>query len=250
MLWGKRLEPAIAAGVAEDMRWKIAPSKVYHTHPTIAGMGCTLDFDILDHEHGPGILEIKLVHEYATWMNDWSEVRAPAYYEVQVQHQLAVTGCTWAVIACFIGQTSTVKLYERRPDAKVIAQVEQRVADFWASIKADRAPDPFGTADEIDVIKALHPVRDPRKVIEISDDKLTEAAGQYRWAQGEKKFAEAEFTRTKAILMNAAGDASLMRVPGYDVAIRTSKSGAVTMTVEQVDNGVASQPPVSALAAG
>lgn len=243
MTWGKRLEPAIAAGVAEDMRWKIAPSKVYHTHPAVAGLGCTLDFDIVDHEQGPGILEIKMVSEYATWMADWSETRAPAYYEVQVQHQLACTGRPWAVIAVFIGQTSTVKLYERRPDAKVIGRIESDVAAFWKSIAEKKAPDPFGTADEIDVIKALHPVRDPLKIVEIADAKLGQVAGQHRWAVEQHKFTKAEADRTKAILLHAATDAGLMRVPGHDVRIKTNKAGSVTLTVEAKDNGVVAPPP-------
>lgn len=242
MRWGRRLEPAIAAGVAEDMRWKIEPSKVYHTHPSIDGMGCTLDFDIVDHEHGPGILEIKLVAEYATWMTDWSDDRAPAYYELQVQHQLACTGCQWAIIACFIGQTTSVKLYERRPAPKIIGEIERRVTEFWSSIRADQAPDPFGAPEELDIIKALHPVRDHKKIIEIHSEALGNAAQMYRWAKEQESGGKSEAERNRIILLNAAGDAGLMRVPGHDVSIKTARNGAVTVKVEPADNGIEPEP--------
>ncbi len=53
--WGKRPEPAIAEGVAEEMRWVLRKSREYHTHDQIKGWGCTVDYDVIDHKDGPGI---------------------------------------------------------------------------------------------------------------------------------------------------------------------------------------------------
>lgn len=59
MRLGKYLEQYIALELGRELGWTVERSKEYHLHPTVAGMGCTLDFDIVDHEWGPGILRVQ-----------------------------------------------------------------------------------------------------------------------------------------------------------------------------------------------
>jgi putative phage-type endonuclease len=61
--WGRRLEPAIAQGLAEDYGFDARSLKgVYMRHPTVPRMGASFDFEIADRARPElewGLLEIK-----------------------------------------------------------------------------------------------------------------------------------------------------------------------------------------------
>jgi putative phage-type endonuclease len=239
MALGKYLEPWIASELGKSLGWNITASKGYYQHPSVPGMGCTLDFDIHDHEWGPGICETKCVFEYSDYMKDWSDDRAPPNYELQVQHQLAVTGRPWACVAVLVMQTGTIMpAMVRRPNPKVIDEITSRVKAFWDSIEAKVPPDPTGTDEELAIMRHLWPARTPKKVVEFSDNDLSNEAKLYHWAALELSDMEKQRTASKAKLLAAARDAELMRLPGFNVGIKQSKNGAIRMTVVPADNGV------------
>lgn len=246
--WGKLLEPLIAQELARSLNWKLDRSRVYYEHARIAGMGCTLDFDVLDNQWGPGIVETKVVFDYADYKRDWSDDRAPPNYELQAQHQMAVTGREWCAIAVWVAQTATLApALIRRPNPKVTAEIERRVEAFWDNIRHERAPDPSGTEGELAIMRHLWPARVEKKIVEIASAKLSEAAQQYLWAAEQLPGIEREKTARKAQLLAAAKDAALLRVPGYDISIRQSKKGAVYLDVKQAENGVELPSPASTL---
>lgn len=235
--WGKRLEPAIAQGVTDDMRWQLRKSREYHTNDRCPGMGCTLDYDVVDHSDGPGIVEIKFVAEYATWKEDWSDARAPVCFELQLQHQLACTGRTWGAIALFIGQTATLKIYERKADARVIPELERRVAEFWQSIKDGKAPDVTGTAEEWKLLSELYPAIERGKTIEIEDERVSHEAQLYLYGQSTRKSGQDIEGNAKVKLLAALGDAECAKVPGYWIRQRPHGKGRV-ITVAEGETGV------------
>lgn len=243
--WGKRLEPGIAHGIAEDMRWTIRKAPHYLVHDSVPGMGATLDYEIVDHADGPGIVEIKFVAAYATWKEEWTETRGPAGYELQLQHQLACSpAATWGVLACFIGQTATAVMYERKPNPKVIGEIERRVATFWDSIIAGRAPDPIGTVEEWAAMNELWPAPDRDKVVTIPDERLSETAQLYAYGQAQRRSGEKIEVAEKVKLRSALGDAKLARLPGYYVEQRKAGSG-VMIVVREGDTGVAHDPKLT-----
>ncbi len=240
--WGKRLEPAIAEGVAADMRWNMVRSKEYHSRDDIRGMGATLDYDIIDHSAGPGIAEIKFVAEYRTWKEDWTDARGPVPYELQLQHQLACCPlATWGVLICFIGQTATPVIYERKPQPKVIAEIERRVTNFWTSIDKKEAPDPAGTSEEWAMLRELYPAIERDKVITIADSRLSDVASLYDYGQAQQRGGKQTFDTNKVKLLAALGDADLMIIPGWHVRQRPHGKGRV-VTVEERDTGIAHDP--------
>ncbi len=249
--WGKLIEPLIAQELAKQLGWTLTPSRVYYRHPATPGMGCTLDFDVVDHQWGPGIVETKVVFDYADYKRDWSDDRAPPHIELQAQHQMACTGRGWSAIAVWIAQTATLApALIRRPVPKVIGDIERRVVAFWASIAADQAPDPTGTEAELAILRHLWPARAEKKIVELADQRLGDAAQQYLWAAEQIPGLEREKVARKVQLLAAAKDAALLRVPGYDIGIRQNKKGAVYLDVRQAENGVeAAPPPVSTLTA-
>lgn len=140
-LFGKKAEPAIAEVVAFEKGWKVQNLEGYVTHPTTKGMGCTPDCEILDHEKGRGLLEIKNVGHFS-YTKKWQDNQPPADYQLQVMHQLACCqhlGFTWGAIGAWIsGQYLRVIEYEIRP--KTIAILERAVTEFWESVEAGIEP--------------------------------------------------------------------------------------------------------------
>lgn len=236
--WGKRLEAGIAEGVSADMRWNLRKAREYHTSDSVSGMGCTIDYDVTDHADGPGIVEIKFVAEYVTWKTDWTEKRGPPCFELQLQHQLACTGCPWGALAVFIGQTATLHIYERKLDPRVVAEIGARVTAFWASIAAGQSPEAFGTAQEWDLLQELYPEIDAKKSVTVPDERLSETAQMFAWASGQRRSGERTEAECKVKLLDAMGDAQAMILPHYIVRQRPHGKGRV-ITVHEAETGVA-----------
>lgn len=156
--WGTRLETAIAHGIAEDQLWKIRKVKRYLINPSVKGMGASLDFEIVGHRDGVGAFEIKNV-DGSRWRADWliagddSTIEAPFHIELQLQHQMAVTGYQWGAIGLLIGGNEGHVLIRKRHEP-TIKKLQRAVAEFWSSIEAGDAP-PFSEASDLSIISDL-----------------------------------------------------------------------------------------------
>jgi putative phage-type endonuclease len=141
--WGQRLEPVIAEVLAERMQWRIQKVHRYIVHPKIEGMGASLDFEIIGHEDGAGCFEIKNVSGFAfrdSWqVEDGVIIEAPLHYQLQLQHQMAVTGRSWGALGLLVdgskGYVWTCKRHE-----PTIAKIEAAVNDFWDSVAEGQEP--------------------------------------------------------------------------------------------------------------
>lgn len=235
--WGKRLEPAIAQGVTDQMRWDLLNSREYYTNDLVPGMGCTLDYIVVDHIDGPGIVEIKFVAAYSTWATDWTDKRAPTHIELQLQHQLACTGWGWGAIVVFIGQTATMHIYERVANGKVIGEIKRRVGDFWQSIADGKAPDPVGTAEEWAALRELYPEIERDKVIRIEDSRISDVAQMFAYGASQRKSGAEIEAAAKVKLLAVLGDADCALIPHYVVRQRPHGKGRV-ITVAEQETGV------------
>jgi putative phage-type endonuclease len=157
MKWGNRLEAAIAHGAAEEMGWSIAPLKVYMRDPDLR-MGSSFDFEILDSAKGKGILEVKNVDglQYArNWLDDGNgNIEAPEHIELQIQHQMELTGYEWTALCLLVGG-NTLKIVLRSRDKEIGADIRKKIAEFWAKVDANAAPNPDYSADAEFIIKQL-----------------------------------------------------------------------------------------------
>src|SRR5690606_3873174 len=66
---------------------------------------------------------------------------APLHIEIQVQHQLEVSGLKWGIIAPLVGG-NTPKPIARIKDDDVAAAIRTKVAEFWQRVDHGIAPDP------------------------------------------------------------------------------------------------------------
>lgn len=170
-IWGRRLQDSIAAGVAQDNGWTIRKMDECMRIPELR-MASSFDFEITLADGAVGILEIKNVFGMI-FKNQWLEdddgnIEAPPHIELQVQHQLAVSGRAFAYIAALVGGNKIV-LLRREPDADIINEIKIKVMRFWESIDANQEPEPDFKRDGA-MLKRLYNVAEPGKVLDLYDD--------------------------------------------------------------------------------
>jgi putative phage-type endonuclease len=220
MKWGTRLEAAIAHGIADEQGWEIKPLKDYYRDPD-ARIGSSFDFVITNLPGGPAHLEIKNV-DYLAFRDGWIEnddgsIEAPEHIEVQVQHQMAVSGFSRSFIGAFIAGNRGVVI-ERTRDEDVIAAIKAKVAEFWRTVDANEEPQPIMPADAEAVIR-LNQYARPGKILDASGDaNIAALAVAYKAAANAEKNAAEDKEVAKAQLFEAIGDAEKVLLEGYSIS--------------------------------
>jgi len=220
MKWGNRLEAAIAHGIAEERGWKIKPLKSYWRDP-IARLGSSFDFVITNLADDYAHLEIKNVDALAFrdgWLeHDDGTIEAPEHIEVQVQHQMAVSGFKRSFIGALIGGNRMVVI-ERNRDEEVIAAIRRAVADFWRSIEENREPLPVMPDDAAALIR-LNRYAEPGKILDASsDEEIASLVRAYQGAATRESQAKEDKEAAKAMLFAKIGDAEKVLIPGFSVS--------------------------------
>jgi putative phage-type endonuclease len=209
MKWGRRLESAIALGVAEDQGWKASPRKVYERLPELR-LGASFDFQAERDGH-LGLIEVKNVDKHIfldQWHGEGESLIAPTHIELQLQAQLLVSGLTWGCIVVLAGGNSAHILH-READRLVHGAITKRVAAFWSSIEADRPPLPDFERDADEVRRLLMNV-DDGKVLD-ADEKLEAKIATLLHAQEQAAHWESQVEAGKAAILYDAGTASKIR---------------------------------------
>lgn len=189
--------------------------------------------------------------DYHDYMEYWSDDRAPPHIELQVQHQLAVTGRSWAAIAVLVMQTGTLMpAIIRRPIPEVISEIETKVIAFWQSIRENKRPEPTGTETEAAILRKIWPAREPRKILEIPSAELSNEAQLFVWASSELAGMERQKIASRVKLLAAAEDAEVLKIPNYNVNIKQDKRGYVRMAVVPADTGLVGDGPRPTIEAG
>jgi predicted phage-related endonuclease len=209
--WGRKLEPAIAAGIAEQRGWKLIKPEGYYPHPTIGGMGCTPDFFCLDPKRGLGVLEVKNV-DYLQFRQHWTGSEPPLAYILQLQDQLACTGLQWGCIGALVaGNAPEVFVYDRHEQA--IARIEEAVTAFWKSI--EDGVEPPVVSKDYEIMRELYP-RAARSEIDLSaDNELPSLCADALMAQQQRIAAEKREKQIKTEIMNRLKDAEAARCSGF-----------------------------------
>jgi hypothetical protein len=219
MSWGKKLQPLVLEQAAEDLKLEVRPNAAdaYHRRERL---GCTRDADIICPDRGPGALETKCVFDYRTWMSDWQGGKAPPRtHEIQLQQQMFVGdesgSFSWGVMATWVA--GEVHYFEREPIPELWTTLLTGAAEFFASVKANVEPDPFGIPIELDLLTRVFPtvvgnIRDLTS--EIGADKLAEMVSMYAYHREQTGSAAKEAERLRAQILAMARDAEEVHLPG------------------------------------
>lgn len=172
--WGKRLEKTIAEGIAEDNDFKIKPFEEYIRLPE-KKVGSSFDFKII--KPLEAIFEIKNMdafHFKNSWVIEEGEViEAPYSIELQIQHQMLVSGIDKCYLGALIGGNKTALLF-REANPKIHEKILEKVEEFWMRIEQSDEPEPDLSKD-YDVINQIYSSVNEGKVLHRPDDKELEA---------------------------------------------------------------------------
>lgn len=245
MKWGKRLQDAIAAGIAQDNIWAIRRMDEYVRVPELR-LGSSFDFRVQAHPHllledgkapvpfpheagketesdcdDDELLEIKnvdaLIFKDKWIVDEDGNVEAPPHIEVQVQHQLLVSNLKRARIGALIGGNK-VMLITRDRDDRIVSAIKAKAAAFWKSIDDGIAPAPDFRRDA-EFIGQLYGYAEPGRVIDASESADVAAlVASYRAAQQAEKKAGEDKEAAKAALLMQIGDAEKVLGPGWSIS--------------------------------
>ena len=209
MKWGKRFEAPIAYGVAEDEGWQIERFDVY-MRDTDARLGSSFDFKIKSQVDGEGILEIKNVDALAykrAWLDDGTTIEAPEHIELQIQHQMEVSGHKWCALVAMVGG-NTPKIVYRQHDPVIGKKIRAKVAEFWQSVADGVAPSADYTKDA-DLIAQLYSQANEGETLDANgDENIQRLVSQYQVATAQIKHYETLQASYKAQLLERIGTAS------------------------------------------
>lgn len=249
MLWGTRLQDAIAAGIAEDQGLVIRPMKEYMRLDGI-GIGASFDFAIEGatesspfyatwREHGPGVLEIKNVDWLAFrngWVIDDDMIEAPPHIEIQVQHQQLCSGRNWSILGALVGG-NRYEMLVRHADLAVHAGIVNASRKFWASVAANDPPPPI-MPDDADALIAQYQDVSPGKFIDARGDDyadLRAMVAEYHATKRQAAELEEAAKVQKALLLEKIGPAEKVLGDAFSVsATYVSETSGTLVTPEMV----------------
>ena len=129
--WGNLLEPAIAEEFERRTGIFVLHRALMLEHRDLPWMRATIDgvvHDSRDNGSEPlGVLEIKTVAGFKD--KRWADA-VPEHFQIQVQHQLAVTGLQHAWLAVLFGG-QRLELYELERDDELIQSLIDLEEAFW-----------------------------------------------------------------------------------------------------------------------
>ena len=164
MYWGTLLESIVAAHYTQRSGHKVRRINAVLQHPREPWMLANLDREVI------GTAEVQILECKTAGINGarlWKE-GVPEYVQLQVMHQLAVTGKQCADVAVLIcGQDLQIHRIER--DEAMIAKLIELERAFWHYVETDTPP-PADGSDSADLaLRCLYP-KDSGQTIDLSDD--------------------------------------------------------------------------------
>lgn len=217
MKWGRRLEQPIAEGVAEDQGWTVEAFKDFGVMEDLRA-GSSFDYKITAPE--AGLLEIKNV-DFIQIKNKWIiedglVIEAPAHIELQVQHQLMVTGLSVCYIAALEGGNK-VHLIKRTPQPQIIQAIKDKITKFWQDVEQGNEPKPNWERDA-DFIAKLNNFAEPGKVMDVTPARLDELALEYGEVSKQASEMEKKKKALKAEMLTLIGESEKVIGENYTIS--------------------------------
>lgn len=164
LYWGSLLEPIVAAHYTRRTGHKVRRINAVLQHPEHPWMLANIDREVTG-SADVQILECKTAGIHGSRL--WKE-GVPEYVQLQVMHQLAVTGKAAADVAVLLGGQE-LQVFRIDRDEALIAQLIALERQFWGFVERDEAP-PADGSDSADLaLRALYP-RDSGTTLDWSQD--------------------------------------------------------------------------------
>lgn len=203
--WGNVLEPVVAWHYSKRTKNKVRRinAVLQHPDPDLAWMLANIDREVIGADDVQ-ILECKTAGINGSRL--WKE-GVPEYVQLQVMHQLAVTGKQTADVAVLLGGQH-LEIHRIERDEQMIARLIELERKFWEYVVTDTPPPADGTDSAEAALRCLYPV-DNGQTVDFSGRAGLAAAylelKAVRQSIGEKEKREAQL---KQLLQQAMGEAS------------------------------------------
>lgn len=218
--WGTLLEPIVAASYVKRTGNRVRKVNAVLQHPDHPWMLANLDREVV------GVPEVQILECKTAGVQGarfWKD-GVPEYVQLQVQHQLAVTGKRAADVAVLIGGQE-LQIHRIKRDDLLIERLIQLEEVFWGYVQSDVAPPVDGSDSADQALRRLYP-NDVGSTLDFSQDLEMSAAFSDLVAVRQTLDTQ---TKLEALLkqriQQRMGDASKAVFETGDVTWRRSKDG-------------------------
>ncbi|AOK09874.1 YqaJ viral recombinase family protein [Burkholderia vietnamiensis] len=218
--WGTLLEPIVAASYTKQTGNRVRRVNAVLRHPTVPFMLANIDREIVG-VPDVQILECKTAGEFGARL--WRE-GIPEYVQIQVQHQLAITGKAAAHVAVLLcGQALEVHRIDR--DDALIGRLIELEARFWRFVETDTPPPADGSESADRALRHLYPGNG--ETIDFSDDAhLSSVFADLVAVRAEIETRQQLEAQFKQMIQEAMGDAIRAVFETGSVSFKRSKDSS------------------------
>ncbi|MGE4404009.1 YqaJ viral recombinase family protein [Pseudomonas sp.] len=222
--WGTFLEPIVAAAYTQQTGNRVRKVNAVLQHPQFPFMLANLDREVVGTPLVQ-VLECKTAGEFGAKL--WQD-GVPEYVQLQVQHQLAVTGKLAADVAVLIcGQRLEVHHIKRDDD--LISRLITLEARFWQYVTSDTPPPADGSESADRALRVLYPGN--TSAVDFSDDRrISITFADLVSLRADIKAWEEQAEKLKQVIQQAMGDASEARFETGRVLFRRSQDSTTINT--------------------
>ena len=225
LYWGTLLEPIVAAHYTKRTGNRVRRINAVLQHPEAPWMLANLDREVV------GTPDVQILECKTAGMNGarlWKD-GVPEYIQLQVMHQLAVTGKQTADVAVLIcGQELQIHRIQR--NETMIRQLMDLERQFWHLVENRIAPAADGS-DSADVaLRALYP-QDSGQTLDLSGDLVMEAVFSDLLAVRQTLTTQTALeAQLKQSIQQRMGDAAKVLFESGAVTWKRSKDGSTLDT--------------------
>jgi len=222
--WGNILEPIVAAHYTKrtGLRVRRINAVLQHPDPSLPWMLANIDREVT------GSNEVQILECKTAGINGarlWKE-GVPEYVQLQVMHQLAVTGKAAADVAVLLGGQH-LDVHRINRDEQLISRLIELERHFWHYVETDSPPPADGSASADLALRCLYPEDDGQSVDFSLERNLSATFAD--WLSVRQTIAEQEKleAQLKQTLQQAMGGATRATFETGSVSWKKAKDSVV-----------------------
>ncbi|WP_236201245.1 YqaJ viral recombinase family nuclease [Pseudomonas pseudonitroreducens] len=218
--WGNILEPIVANHYARRTgnRVRRINAVLQHPDPKQDWMLANIDREVI------GASDVQILECKTAGINGarlWKE-GVPVYVQLQVMHQLAVTGKQAADVAVLLGGQH-LEIHRIERDEELIARLIELERDFWSYVQRVTPPPADGSESADQALRCLYP-EDQGHTLDFTQDSVLSAAfDELQTVRASLELQSKREAELKQQLQQAMGDSSRALFANGTVSWRKAK---------------------------
>lgn len=234
LYWGTLLEPIVAAHYTRRTGHRVRRINAVLQHPLHPWMWANIDREVM------GAPDVQLLECKTAGIQGarlWRD-GVPEYVQLQVQHQLAVTGKQAADVAVLLGGQE-LEIHRIERDEELIVQLITLEREFWGYVERDQEPPADGSESADQALRALYP-QDAGRTLDLRQDLVMGAVFSDLVAVRQVLEVQTALQeQLKQAIQQRMGDASRALFDGGEVSFKRSKdsSGLDIATLQKKEPG-------------